>query len=297
MPVMRATLVFNAKAGSAASETHVRAALERLGWQVEHSLPNDRLEEALRPRPEVVAVAGGDGTVADVARLLAGTGVPLAIVPMGTANNIARSLGIGVDAEVAIDGLARPAVKQMDLGVVEAEGVEPSVFVEGFGVGVFADVLAERATKSTKKLERALTLLASEVEAYEPRPITLDVDGHDHSGEYVLAAMMNTRSLGPALEIAPDAQCDDRLLDVVVVPADARGALAAHLRRAATEGPPAGPKLPVVRGSRVRIRADGAWGHADDRTRALRGDVTVRVAAGAVHVLAPHRGRSSAWAQ
>jgi diacylglycerol kinase family enzyme len=292
---MRATLVFNAKAGTAASEAQVRAALERIGWQVEHSLPGDRLGEALQPRPEVVAVAGGDGTVGDVARLLAGTGVPLAIVPMGTANNIARSLGIGIDAEAAIHGLARPAVKQMDLGMVEAEGVETEAFVEGFGVGVFADVLAERATKSTKKLERALSLLASEVETYEPRPIALDVDGCDYSGRYVLAAMMNTRSLGPALEIAPDAQCDDARFDVVVVPADARGALAAHLRRAATEGLPAGPKLRVVRGAVVRVRADGAWGHADDRTRALRGDVTVRVAAAAVHVLAPHRGRSSAW--
>ncbi len=288
---MRATLVYNprsgsAASGSAASEEELVEQLEGIGWSVERCLPKKRLDDCICHGADVVVVAGGDGTIGKVARRVAGTDVPIAIVPMGTANNVARSLGIGVEPTTAVQALRRADVRRIDLGVVRSQR-RKEYFVEGFGVGVFAYVVAERAGKSDKKLRKALGLIAEELDDYEPRHYEIEVDGQDHSGKFVLAAVMNVRSVGPALTLAPEAKCDDGELDVVLVRPEAKKALVAHLRRAAEEGDVALPAFETTRGKLVRVRADGRWAHVDDAARQLQGDTFVEVVPGAVKVLAP----------
>lgn len=283
---MRATLIYNAKSGTAATEAELLAELTKIGWEVERCLPKKQLDDCLCHGAEVVVVAGGDGTVAKVAKRLAGTSVPMAIVPMGTANNVARSLGIGVDPTVAVHGLARAVEGQIDLGIVRNLRSK-EFFLEGFGLGVFAHVIGEKATRKDKKLRKALSLIADELDEYEPRHCELEVDGHDLSGKYVLAAVMNARSLGPALGVAPDAKCDDGELDVVLIRPESKHALTTHLRRAAEHGDVALPAFETIRAKKVRVRADGRWAHIDDAARQLDGEVFIDVAAGAVKVLAP----------
>jgi diacylglycerol kinase family enzyme len=286
---VRATLVYNAKAGAAVTQDEVIAQLERVGWQVDRCVSTGRLDDCLCHGADAVVVAGGDGTVGRVAKRLAGTGVPLAIVPAGTANNLARSLGVGVEPSTAVAALARAIERRIDLGVVSAH-LSREYFIEGFGVGVFAHVLGEKAAPEDKALRKALGLLADEAEEYEARHVEIEVDGRDVSGKYVMAAAMNVRSLGPALGLAPDARCDDGELDVVLVPPEAKRALVAHLHRAAEAGDVALPSFETMRAKHVRLRADGLWAHVDDVARQLEGEVHVDVAAGAVKVLAPPHG-------
>ncbi len=283
---MRATLVYNPKSGEAASEDELLEQLEGIGWQVDRCLAKKELDDCVCHGADVVVVAGGDGTISKVAKRLAGTSIPLAIVPMGTANNVARSLGLGVEPTTAVRALRRATGRPIDLGVVRNRR-RRDYFLEGFGVGVFAYVMGEKAGKSDKKLRKALALIADELDEYEARHFELEVDGVDHSGKYVLAAVMNARSFGPALALAPDAKCDDGELDVVLVRPEARAALVTHLRRAAQEGDIALPTFETIRAERVRLRADGRWAHIDDVARQLEGDVIVEVAAGALQVLAP----------
>ncbi len=285
---MRATLVFNEKSGSATSEEHIVEALHDAGWKVRRVVTKDQLDDCLCHGTDVVIVAGGDGTIARVAKRVAGTNVPMAIVPMGTANNIARSLGLGVDPIVAARGLANPATRDVDLGVIHSAR-STSYFLEGFGVGVFADVIAEKASKKTKELRRGLGLIAAELEAYDPVHFELEIEGRDFSGPYILAAVMNARSLGPALELAPDAKPDDGELDVVLIRPEARDALVTHLRRAVEEAHIVLPAFETTRATHVRLRADERWAHIDDRAHELTGSVTIDVAAGAVRLLAPCR--------
>jgi diacylglycerol kinase family enzyme len=288
---MRATLIYNERSGSAASEDDVLADLSDIGWKVDRCLSKKQLDDCLCHGAEVVVVAGGDGTIAKVAKRLAGTEVPMAIVPMGTANNVARSLGIGVDPALAVLGLSHPVERAVDLGVVQTKRARDLLFkeyfLEGFGLGVFAHVVAEKATKKDKKLRKAVHLIANELDDYAPRHFELEVDGRDFSGPYVLLAVMNARSLGPALGVAPDARCDDGELDVVLVRPEAKGALVSHLRRAAVEGDIALPTFETARATQVRVVADGRWAHIDDVARQLEGEVNVEVAKGAVKVLAP----------
>lgn len=283
---MRATLVYNSKSGGAVTQDEVIEQLERIGWQVERCVSKRHLDDCLCHGCDVVVVAGGDGTIGRVAKRLAGTEVPMAIVPAGTANNLARSLGVGVEAATAVAALADAVERHIDLGVVKCN-LGREYFVEGLGVGLFARVLGEKADAKDKKLRKAIGLIADEAEEYEARHVDLEVDGRDVSGKYVMAAVMNARSLGPALGLAPDARCDDGEFDVVLVRPEAQRALVAHLHRAAEAGDIALPAFETVRAKHVRLRADGRWAHVDDVARQLEGEVLVDVAAGAVKVLAP----------
>lgn len=285
---MRVTLIHNPTAGHGRVPEYrdMVEAIEQLGWKV---APFDKreLDAALQKPGEALLVAGGDGTVGKVAKRLAGTGIPMGIIPTGTANNVARTLGVGVDARVAIDALARATVRDVDLGrVVQREG-EAEPFLEGFGVGIFAWVMAERATKKHKKLRRAFGLIAKELEGYEPHRARIEIDSRVVSGEHLLAAVMNLRSLGPALGLAPDAKFDDGLLDVVLVRPEHREALHAHLKRASLEGDIALPRFEVYRGEHVRISGHGKWAHVDDCSREFAGDLEACAEPGAVKFLVP----------
>ncbi len=276
---MRATLVYNGRSGSAAALGELRAALHEVGWRVGRVVTKHDLDDCLCHGADVVVAAGGDGTVGRVARRLAGTGVPMAVVPMGTANNVARSLGIDVDYRAAVLSLARPTERRMDLGVVHGRAGR-AYFLESFGLGVFAHVLA-KATRKDKRLDRAAGLLAEELDQYIARHLRLEVEGRDHSGFYLVAAVMNGSSLGPALSFAPDAACDDGLLDVVLVPPEARAALRSHLNRASEGGaagaPILGEDFETARAQSVRVRGQGGWAHLDDRAYRLSAEEELRV--------------------
>jgi diacylglycerol kinase family enzyme len=283
---MRVSLVFNEKAGTAASHDAVMAGLAEIGWHVGEVISPKEIDTIPRKGANAVVAAGGDGTIAKVAKHLAGTERPIAIIPMGTANNVARSLGLGVDPIAAVRGLANPVERWIDLGIAHA-GSEEELFIEGFGIGVFADIMAERASRKDKKLRKALRMIADELEAYEPQRFEVIVGGRDVSGPYVLAAVMNGRSLGPALMLAPEAMPDDGELDVVLVGPRAKDGLVAHLRRALEDGDIVLPAFETMRATEVRIRADGQWAHVDDASKTLDGHVALKVLAGAVRLLAP----------
>src|ERR1700729_4185407 len=95
---VRATLIHNARAGDHRfpQNDELIQAVEELGWKVT-ALDRSELERAVAKPGDVVIVAGGDGTVGKVAKRFAGTKVPIAVIPTGTANNLARALGVSVE--------------------------------------------------------------------------------------------------------------------------------------------------------------------------------------------------------
>jgi diacylglycerol kinase family enzyme len=238
---------------------------------------------------DVVVVAGGDGTIGRTATRLAATDIPLAIVPMGTANNVARSLGLSFDAELAVSALATATERRVDLGRIKSSGEETTeLFIEGLGIGLFAHVLGElkQTAKARKNLPSAIHLIADELETYEAARYEVTVGDRKVVGSYVLIAAMNMRSVGPALGLAPDASCEDGELDVVFIGPESRDALVHHLRRNADGDGVTLPELEVTRARSVRVRGHG-WMHADDRARELRGEIAIDVARGAVRILSP----------
>ncbi|WP_394834818.1 NAD(+)/NADH kinase [Pendulispora rubella] len=286
---MRAALLYNSAAGGATSEVELVSALERIGWTVPFRVSEEHLDPNLSEHADVVIVAGGDGTVATVAKRLARTELPMAIVPMGTVNNVARSLGLDLEPMAAIAGLAAAAKRRIDLGVLRT-GSRESYFVEGFSAGFLGHVLGNKASDRHKKASRAFTLIADALETYPAHRYAVEADGRDLSGDYVLVAVMNARSLGPALALAAEAKLDDGRLDLVRIRRDEKGAIIEALRRAEKEEDLELPAFETSRVQRVRIHGLGHWAHLDDEPWELDDAVDIVTAAGAVHWLAPRQG-------
>jgi diacylglycerol kinase (ATP) len=221
---MRVTLVHNPGAGDQRqSPKRILKALADSGYEAELAARGRKgLVKAMKAPGDLVVVAGGDGSVHRVAIALAGRGVPIAILPIGTANNIAKSLGITGSMQDLIARWHYDNRRKLAIGTVSAPfGTER--FVESVGVGAFTELVArgheevgENAAGFTgHEIDRALLLLQRIVAERAPTPRRLDIDGRDASGEYLLVEAMNTRMVGPNIPLAPQADSSDDRLDVV----------------------------------------------------------------------------------
>ncbi|HET6689607.1 MAG TPA: diacylglycerol kinase family protein, partial [Miltoncostaeaceae bacterium] len=139
------TLIHNAGAGDGGSSGEALVArIAAAGHQVRHvSSREEGWQAALDAPADVVAVAGGDGTVARVVMAMRDRGVPVAVIPEGSANNVARTLGIGEGGPEPA-GWARAPRRRLDVARAVAGGRE-WCFVESVGGGALADVLRRAA--------------------------------------------------------------------------------------------------------------------------------------------------------
>jgi diacylglycerol kinase family enzyme len=272
---MRVMLVHNPTAGD---EDHsgdwLSAAIAEAGHDVRYHSLDDDWEGALAEQPDLVAVAGGDGSVRKVFRELAGTGVAAALIPLGSANNIARTLGLEpVDdrAEAARlvrswqEGTRRP----YDVGLLATGGAETR-FVESAGGGLFAEVLAtaeaiDSDPDGREKIEHGLGLLRRTIEEHPPLRWDLELDGERFSAELLGVEAMNVGELGPNVALAPGADPGDGLLDVALIHAEHADDLRAYVESRLDDREASAPQLERRRGRRLVMRCpDGARLHADD---------------------------------
>jgi len=268
---VRVTLVYNPTAGDEqhAGEDLVEQ-LAEAGYDARLLSNRKKIPRRLEDPGELVVVAGGDGSVKSVALALAGRGVPMAILPMGTANNIAKSLGIMGSVAELIAGWRRAERQRLPVGSVTSRWGTMR-FVESVGVGLFTELVSrgeedvdENAAGFTGHvIDRALLLLSRITEDQGPRARQVALDGTDLSGEYLLVEAMNIPLAGPNVALAPGADWRDDLLDLVLVTERERSALQAYLR-ARLGGAAAPLELPVRRGRRVMLRASPPELHVDD---------------------------------
>ena len=265
---MRITLVHNPGAGDdrAPDRQTLVDLMTRTGHEVAYQSARDpEWESALNAPADLVVAAGGDGTVGRVARRMIGRGVPMAAISLGTANNIARSLGVASRSiEEQAAGWSRTRPSTIDAG--EARGAwGRRVFIEGLGLGLFASLMSEGDRLS---VPTAVRTLREYLERQRARRITASLDGVDISGEYLLFQVMNMQFIGPNLYLAPDGRPDDGRFDVVVIRRTERELLGAYLAawEAGTLTP---PRLPTVAGRELHIGSGCHMVHLDDRLAPL----------------------------
>jgi len=269
---MRVTLVHNPDAGSGDHlGSELLARLRDAGHEPAYaSTEAASLTRALRDAPDVVLAAGGDGTVGAVARLMAATtpDIPMAILPVGTANNLARALGVhGTVAEI-IAGLESGATRRLDIATVRAPW-GTARFVESAGVGAFGAMLRDAEREDAGQQPAAATpndrgaRLQRALARARPRHRQIDADGEDLSGMYLLVLALNIAYVGPGLALAPDADAGDGQLDLLLVGEADRDALGSYLA-AISAGEESTLTIPTRRVTRVRMEWSAASGHVDD---------------------------------
>lgn len=235
-----------------------------------------QLSAALRDPGELIIAAGGDGTVRAVALELhrLGSRLPLAILPLGTANNIARTLSLTEPPEALLRGLAKPRVRRFDVGCARGPWGEVR-FLEALGFGLLAHGLIDYNPDAGKSLVRAVGVALNTLTNYEAKNWKLSLDGEDLSGRFLLLEVMNTASVGLRMALAPDADPSDGLFDLVLVKDDDRVGLAAYLANLVAGKLETLPNVTVRRGRRLELTWDGSPLHYDEEvlSRELAGEL------------------------
>lgn len=273
---MRATLIYNAGAGGTETlpQADVQRTLSAIGYKTTAHLIEDArtLGEVLEDPGDLVVVAGGDGTVRSVVLKLLGRAVPLAVVPLGTANNIGRTLGLTQGSpQRLLEGLATPRRRYFDVGLVRAPWGEDH-FLETAGFGLFAFSLAHHKPKGDKSPPRPYLSLLQALSEYRARPCLMVLDGEVVSGLPLFTEVMNTPAVGPQLKLALNADPGDGWLEVATIHEENRAILEAYLGQLiarASPPPPeeAVPHVTLKRARKVVFRWQGEPFHVDGNLR------------------------------
>lgn len=215
--------ILNPRAGTAARRAYRVLEQGRGAWrEIEVKLTERRgharelAREAVERGDPILVVAGGDGTTNEAARATVGTATALALLPVGSGNGLARTLGIPLQPERALQALEAGVTRSMDVG--HANG---RLFLNIAGAGFDAAVglaFHERGAQGGRR--GVLTYVALSIRmffAHEASPFVLDCEGVRLEGRGFLIAMANGRQYGGGAVVAPVARLDDGLLDFFVI--------------------------------------------------------------------------------
>ncbi len=216
-----------ASSGAPAAEARLRErgyeVVHIQGVDAEHAMSS--LREAIEAEPTAAVVAcGGDGTVHLVLQVVAGTGVPMGILPLGTGNDSANLFGVPKDpvaaADLVADCLQAGTSRAVDAGrAVTADGVD-RWFLAVLSSG-FDSMVNERANRMTWPTGQAryLRAILAELRSFKAVPYVMVIDEglpgeHRHEGKGMLVAVGNGTQYGGGMKVCPGALPDDGLLSV-----------------------------------------------------------------------------------
>jgi YegS/Rv2252/BmrU family lipid kinase len=203
--------------GGGADISKIVALLQAAGVMVEvHTCaPSQTAADAIRAAAlgglDCVVLGGGDGTLNAAAAAIRETGLPLGILPMGTANDLARTLGIPPDPLAAARIIAEGHIKSIDLGEVNGQ-LYFNVASLGFSADLARDLGAE-AKKKWGKLGYAIAAFRL-LSSAKPFSVWLDHDGTVEHFKTLQVSVGNGRFYGGGMTVAAAAQPDDGALDV-----------------------------------------------------------------------------------
>ncbi len=254
------------------------------------------LDAALATDPALLVVGGGDGTVGAAAGRVAGTGTVLGVLPLGTANDFARTLEIPVGLDDAVRTLVSGRIVDVDLG---RAGRRPFLNVASMGLSV--EVTA-RLTPGMKRRLGAAAYPAATLLAYgrhTPFSARLEFPDSDHPTmaltDLLQVAVGNGRHYGGGLTVAPGAGLDDGTLDVYAIE---KGRVRDHvsIARLLKHGHfVEHERVHHVVTTAVRVVSEPMQRVNLDGEVVTATPLTFRVERNALHVVVPAGGRAARW--
>jgi diacylglycerol kinase (ATP) len=173
-------------------------------------------EEAARDGLDLLLVVGGDGTANESAWGLLGSRTTLGLVPVGSGNGLARTLGIPLRPDRALAALEDGVSRRMDVGMVNGRPFL-NVSGAGFDATVGAAFHARGLRGGRRGVFTYVWLSLGQSLRYRSEHWTLQAGDHTFEGRAFVVAFVNGRQYGGAAVIAPGARLDDGLLDIIVV--------------------------------------------------------------------------------
>jgi diacylglycerol kinase (ATP) len=288
------TLVVNPVAGRGRAGrliAPVVAGLQARGLAVEQIRGRDRAaaldlcHAAVASGTPALVALGGDGTVHLAVQAVAGQATPLGIIPTGTGNDFATSVGVPAGLEAALDVIAAGRPRAVDAVRAADDSGRERWWVCVLGAG-FDSAVNERANRMRWPSGRRRYDIAilGELVRLAPRPYVIEIDGRRTELPATFVAVGNAPTYGGGMRIAPAADLTDGLLDVVVVGPVSRTELVRIKPRVHTGAHVDHPAVSTARGTVVRLESDGVIAYADgERLAGL--PVTSRCVPGALKVL------------
>jgi diacylglycerol kinase (ATP) len=293
---IRVKLIANPGAGKAADSAKnlklVTGHLEKLGLKVDVAFAKPKEEatpiarRAVKDGYKIVIAMGGDGTIEAVMRGMFGGKARLGIIPVGTENNIAKSLGIPKDLLEACALIASDHTLKLDMGQVTTKKGKKFLFFEMVTVGLSAAVYPDAHKAADGKLSgimvAALTLIH---QVTKPKVfLTLD-DESKIEVETMLVMVSNTPEFGKNFLVAPKASLQDGLLDISVYPDFSKAELLRYYADVVDGGNSGDGKVQRYQARKLKIKTSPKLQVMADGVELGKGTVTIKVRPGALRVI------------
>lgn len=269
-------LIHNSDAGiGKLSKKTIISKIKSAGFDCSYSSTKSPLVEGTIPdNINFIAVAGGDGTVRLIADYLLRRNklekqFAIGIIPSGTANNIADTLGITGTEDEIIQHWKIESHRNFDVGKISGLK-ECSFLLEGLGYGIFPKVIKQMKKRKWKnkdgdgELKTALQHMLFVLETYKPKYCKIEIDGVDFSGSYLMVEVLNIKSFGPRLNLAVTAEPDDGKFDVILISESDRNNLQRYIQ-SKVENQNEIIEFKTIKGSKIKIEWPGKWMHVDDQ--------------------------------
>lgn len=269
------------------------------GFDVTYSSLKKEDWDDFRDEIDFIIVAGGDGTVRMAAKALVNRKVldkkfPIALLPHGTANNIAATLNISGQVSDIVQSWHKAKLKKFDIGKVLGFKKE-MFFMEGFGFGVFPKLMQvmskmedELSDDRDEKIKTARAVLYDVVLSYEACQCKIIADEVDHSGKYILVEIMNATSIGPNLELSNSGDPGDGEFEVILISESHKEKFEAFLLNR-INGKEDEFSFSTLKAKKIEVSWDGRDVHADDEILkpAKSTNITIEIQPGTLEFLVP----------
>jgi diacylglycerol kinase (ATP) len=263
--MVRALLCHNPNAGTDGKDKDsILAALKLAGYETSYvSVKDDDFKKTLADSADLVVAAGGDGTIATVLTNLPDRKTPVAILPLGTANNFARSLGIAGTPQELVETWTLDRYCGVNIGSVTGSW-GTTLFLESYGVGAFPafleDVAKRKKPKGADNLLKGREAFQDALRDAKPFDVVMQIDGKTFERSLLGVEVCNIAFTGPGLPIAAKADLGDGKLDIVYFETADRKKLIKWIDAPQIEMPP----VTLRKAAKVDITWTGQPARVDD---------------------------------
>jgi diacylglycerol kinase (ATP) len=249
--------------------------------------------KAVKEGYDVILAMGGDDTIEAVIRGMAGSKAKLGLIPVGTANNLAKGLGIPENLEEMCALIASGRFRKLDMGQVKVKKGKKLAFFElvmvGIGSALYTDAL--HASKGKAPLSSLKGVIQTVIQHESKPKVTVSMDGESSvKVETMLAIVSNVPLIGPNMLVDPNASSEDGYLDISLYPNFSKAELMAYSTKTMNKDYTDNGKIQRYRAKKIIIKSSPKLDVMADGVMLGKGKVKIKIHPGALRVIAPEAG-------